>query len=303
MTISLFSRKDGVRRPTRMSHGLLVACPLLFSGTVALYSRHYTDGYQVHTSTPLQEDRVLAYAPLIHEQYRIFSKSNSSVDRTKLLALANKWADEARDGKLQPLEKVSFDDSLQQGVRGQIFRTESAIVSALFDDADQLAANGQVDQAVREVLLGVKLSESVKYSDFNSVFLASEQEMRASSFVRRNKDGLSRDTKQQAKEVFNQVAANFANLDAMTKQSRAQYYEWAARISNNPVSLEDVQRIAMVTNQIASNPGSAKSIFYVRTSIVDSQEDNSPEYLSELRMAWRAEKTNQASCQQLVRDI
>ena len=302
MTNSLFSRKYRVRK-TRLSEAILVGCPLLFSGFVALYSRHYMDGYQVRTSTAQQEARVLAYAPFVRDQQTLFSKSAYGVDHKNLLALANRWVAAADNGTLQPLEKVSFDDSLQQGVRGQIFRSESAIVSALYDDAANIAANGHSDEAAKEVLTAVKLSESLKYSDFNSVFLSSVEERRAANFFARNSNDLSRDTKQQAREVFGKVTSNFANLDALTKQSRALYYEWAGRINKNPVSLEDVQRTAMITNEIALNPASPKALFYVRHSILDSQEDYNPVYLSELRMAWRSEKSNQAAFRELVHDM
>lgn len=292
-----------VRKPRRISEGVFVACPLIFSAFVALYSRNYQDRYQVPTSTPQQESAVLAYAPYVRDANLLFSKSNYYIDRKQMLQVAGNWQKADESGALQPLQKVSFEDSIQQGVRGQIMHSKSMLVSALFEDAKTLESSGQANQAAREVLLGVKLSQGLKYSDFNSVFLSDEEQRRAAAFLERNAKDLNSQTKQDAKDLFAKVLRDSSNLDAMTRESRVQYYDWASRITQSPISLDQARLTAMLTDRITSNPDGPRALHYTQSSIMDSEEDDSPVYLSELRMAWKAEASNKQAAKALVSQL
>lgn len=307
MALALFPHKTRTgskdsKSPRRLSEGIFVACPLAFSAFVAIYSRHYDDQFQVPTSTPQQEEQVLAYAPFVKEERLVIDKPDLSIDRNQLLKVACDWEQGIKSGTLQALPKVSFEDSIQQGVRGQILHSDSMLISSLFEDAQVLAAEGQVNRAAEEVMLGVKLSEGLKYSDFNTVFLSDVVEKRAADFLRKYQDGMSSATKDEAKQVFANVISNSKNLGVLTRESRVQYYDWTSRITQSPISLDHEHLVATLTDRITSNPSSRNALFYTETSVMDS-DDNSPVYLSELRMAWRAETNNRRFAMDLVRDM
>ncbi len=294
---------DQTTRPRRISEGLFVACPVLFSAFVALYSRNYQDRYQVPSSTPQQESTVLAYAPYIRQTNQLFSKNAYSINRTEMLQVAGNWEKADESGILQPLPKVSFEDSIQQGVRGQIIHSKSMLVSALYEDARDLESNGRPNQAAQEVLLGVNLSQGLKYSDFNSVFLSDVEQRRAASFLERNATKLDGQTKQNAKALFAKILGNSRELEALTRESRIQYYDWTSRITQSPISVDQARLTAMLTDRITSNPNSPRALHYTQSSILDSDEDTSPVYLSELRMAWKAEASNKQAAQALVSQL
>lgn len=307
MTIALFSPRnpEAVQikedRHSWVSQGTLVACPLIFSLFVGIYSRSQSDRFVVPTSTSQQEARTLAYAPYLQEQKKLFAKSNYQIDRQQLLKVAKDWERGIDDGTLQPLAKVSFEDSLQQGVRYQILRGNSMIVSALFDDAQRLMLEDHANMAADETLLGVKLAESVKYSDLNTVFLGAEEERVASGLLASNWSALDKSHKAAVHATFGKVVADFSNLDGLTHRSRKQYYDWLMRTGDGTLSIEDVRRTAMVTNQIAANPTGRKAFALMRSGVVDGAgEDDCPEFLSELRMAWHAERTNQQESKSLL---
>jgi hypothetical protein len=166
-----------------------------------------------------------------------------------------------------------------------------------------LESSGQANQAAKEVLLGVKLSQGLKYSDFNSVFLSDVEQRRAAAFLQRNLSELNGQTKHDAKVVFTKVLGNSSGLDAMTRESRIQYYDWASRIMQSPISLDQARLTAMLTDRIASNPDGPRALHYTQSSILDSDEDNSPVYLSELRMAWKADGSTRQAVKALVSQL
>ncbi|MEA2553267.1 MAG: hypothetical protein QOJ65_1443, partial [Fimbriimonadaceae bacterium] len=158
---------------------LLLACPIVFSGFVALYSRGYQDNHVTPTGTQEQDARVLAYAPFVKESKVVFNKGQ--IDREKLLALATRWDKAASASALKPLVPVSFEDSPEEGGRGEIMLAKSQVVAALLEDSRLLGEAGKADQAANEALLAMRLSESLKYSDFHSVYLAGQEQRKAVS--------------------------------------------------------------------------------------------------------------------------
>ena len=291
------------RRPN-MVRALMFACPLFFTSFVAIKARSAQDSFQIPSGTPAQDAQVLAYVPFVEQTQQLTSGEDfRSTNRMKLLALCSQWDQAVRKDVLGPVFPVSFEDTPEEGARASIMRSKSQLVSFLLADAERLFKSGQSAQAVSESLLAMRLSESLKYSDFTNVFLAANEQKRAVALLENNADGLKPADKRQVANQFRQIMASSGDLEAMTKYTRIQYYDWLKRTHQDEISIEDVHRMALVTERIATDPTSKETLRYIRTAIVESPDEDGPEYLSQLRMAYSTERSNQRGIKELAKQL
>ena len=297
MTLGWMQRTDsaatsfGLRN--HVSKAALIACPLLFTGFIGIYSRSYTDDHVVPAGTPAQDAVAFSYVPYVRETNEILSHARYS--RGGMLKLAYQWDDAVRSGRLQPLVPISFEDDPKQGARNEIFRAKCRVVARLLDDVIDQSSARNYHQAVVEAVLAARLSESLKYSSFNSVYTCSTEQKRALSLVAKIAHKLSADDKVLLRDSLATLQSNAAELGTLTRFSRTQYYDYLGRMSKQPVSIEDVHRTVLLTKRIASDPTSRDTLNLANSSVISSSSDDSPEYLSEMRVACAAEQTNQSA--------
>jgi hypothetical protein len=310
MSIALFQgRFDEVnsfipRSKPNILRALMFVCPLFFTGFVAFKSRTSQDPYQIPSGTPAQDARVLAYAPYVAQTQELVRGQEWYLEnRTQLLALCMQWDEAVRKEELKPVFPVSFEDVPEEGARNSIVRAKSQLVSFLLTDAHRQFKRGQNAQAVEESLLAMRLSESLKYSDFASVYRSANEQKRAVALLESHLD--SADPEQRAKIAgqLEQIRADRANLDAMTRYSRIQYYDWLKRMHKDEIKIEDVHRMVLVTHRITTDPTSKDTLRYIKSAIVEGSGEDSPEYLSQLRLAYSSERSNQHGIARLSQQL
>lgn len=304
MTLGWFHRREAeyeeaAAMPKRKRSGaLLLACPLVLTCCIGIYSRSYNDDFVVPTGTPAQDAVAYAYVPYVKDTKHVF-RTETPI-RSELLDLAERWDQAARAGKLQPVIPVSFEDSPEVGARSSINRAKSTLVAGLLDDAITQTRDQKYSEAARSAILGIRISESYKYSDFNAVYQSSVEQRRAEDILARMIPHLDSSDKVAVRDSLNLIKANSQELATLTKFSRIQYYDYLRRVSKEPVSIEDVHRAVLVSKRIESDPTSKDTLRYVRSSMMQNSSDNGTEYLTELRMAWAGETSNQAKAKRLI---
>lgn len=309
MTIALFQRRSQEANFAELSprrgigQTFLLACPLAFTGFVAIYSRTYNDLYDLPAGTPAQDAQVMAYAPYVKHVKTLLGHNKTDYSREQLVNLARRWDQAVRQDVLQPLTPISFEDSIESGARGSILRAKSRLVTALMDDAKSLAKAGQTAKAVDETLLAMRISDSLKFSDFDTVYLCSTEQKHQTLLLSDLAGKMDEPTKEKVRSQLTQILAGSKDLDALTRASRIQYYDWMKRMSKDQISIEDVHRTALVTKAIINNPGSPDTIRYLRTEVISPAPDGSPEYLSELRLACKSEQNNQRALKALASSL
>jgi len=294
MTLGWFHRSE--RQPTlalqpgrKLSKAVLLACPIVFTVFVGVYSRSYDDPHIVPSGTPAQDALVFAYVPFVKETGQVFGSSAEPQNRKAMLKLAHKWDTASQNGILQPLLPVSFEDSPQEGARSSVMHAKATLVSGLLDDATSLVHANKNHEAVQEALLATRLTESLKYSDLTSVNVANTEEDRALGILRRAGSRLDAAGKAEVRDGLSAITGNSDDLVALTRFSRIQYYDYLARVNKAPVSIEDVHQTVLVTKRITSDPRSPEALNYARMSLLQTPEDDGPEYLSDLRLAWSSQ--------------
>src|SRR5579885_2392248 len=223
MTLAWFHRhKDRpeeqigrLANPSPWSRVVLLACPVLFSAYVATSGRAQPDDDLAPSGTPAQDEQVFAYAPYVKATDQLLQTSH--VKRDQLLAVANKWDKAVQNNTLNPILNVSFEDNMEEGARAEIFQANSRLTGALIDDAQQQAAANNTKLATQDALLAMRLTESLKYSDFHSVFAGCAQEGLEMAFLRELAPEMDPATKAEVRAQLAQMSAsNVEDLDALT---------------------------------------------------------------------------------------
>lgn len=267
----------------------LVACPVLLSCLLLVHSRKVA-GFQVPCGTPAQDAQILSYAPELTAGRRLFSHSVFQVDRRSLLKLAEQWDDDIRAGKLRPLTPVSLEDSPQEGERGAIMRMESQVVAHLLMDANRLAANGNLEEATSEVLIAARLSESLKYSDFSTVYQAGQEERSEIDFLNTHCRTLSPDLRAAIRTECVAIFANRVRLKEITRLARDQFYDWKERMAD-PCTPGGIRVGLLLCQQIRDGQDSRGSI----RNILNLSDEGETAYIYEYRLAWRSEQRTEAA--------
>ena len=305
MTLGWMQRTDSaassVSLGNQFSKAVLIACPLLFTGFVGIYSRRYTDDHIVPAGTPAQDAVVFSYLPYVRQTNEVLA--NDGYNRNAMVKLAFDWDSAARSGRLQPLIPVSFEDDPKQGARNQIFRAKSRLVAGLLDDVIDQSAAHNYHQAAKEALLATRLSESLKYSTFDSVYTCAVEQKRAVYLVNKIAHKLSSEDKALVRDDLARIQSNGAELATLTRFSRSQYYDYLERVSKQPVSIEDVHRTVLVTKRIASDPTNRETLSFLKSNVMTTPVDDGPEYLSQIRIACAAEQSNQSGIKEFLANL
>jgi hypothetical protein len=271
----------------------LVACPILFVSWLGFQSRFKDDSYNVPCGTPVEDSQVLAYAPYVREVRLTLELNRLSADRRKVLSLARSWDREFTKGRLLPLRQVSFEDAPTEGVRGEITRSRAELVSYLLEDADRLAAKKNYCDATNEVLLAMRLSESLKYSDFPSVNIANVEEKRELEFLTSNNAALCEKSRGQIATQLEAITRSHYYLLSATSVAKANLSEYEQRMGVS-LSPAELQQTAMLSSRIQSDGSHDRILEMVRKHYLDADDDAGIEYLADLRLAWRSETETQS---------
>ena len=270
----------------------VVSGVLVATGGLALYSRSLEDPFAVPFGTPIQDANVLAYAPIVGQASMLLSTNR--VDRRQLLSVAHKWDMGVKKGELVPLTAICFEDSPSDGERGQIMNLQSQLVASLVADAHKLAAKSKIEEAVSEVLLANRLSESLKYSDLCSVYRADREEKVQRMFFLANLPQLNGSSKEKVRAQLQAVVEGRQGLIRVTRLTRGQFFDWRMRMGKS-LTADDIHVTHLVSTEIQTSADTRATMDLIR-----SEDEEAARYLVDLRLAWRSETENQAYIKRLL---
>ncbi len=280
----------------------MLACPAIVLASVFTVSHTGSRKFESLTMTPSQDAAVMAYAPYVKATNKL-QAAGENADSRDILALGKKWCGGIQSGALTPLAPISFEDSLQDGARGSIFRAKASVVDLLLKDAMAKMDDRQPHAAADEVLLAMGLTESLKYCDFHTVFNASIEEEREVGFLRANANLFDTATKQRIHAMLTTINSNTQDLEELTRMSRIQYNDYVSRMNQQPISIEDVHRTVYVTKRVAGDPKGHDMMRYIADALNQTVTDSGPEYLSDLRLAWAADDSTHELLAKTLKEI
>jgi hypothetical protein len=142
----------------------LLATPALMTLAVTVWSQATEDPY--HPAPVGQElnQRIDAYVPVV-QATALANDPIHTLEPERARKYARIWIDGMERGQLKPLLLGSYEDSIFDGVIGQIVRADFNIANSLDLAAFDRANEGDFAGAVDDALLSMKVCEVIKYSD------------------------------------------------------------------------------------------------------------------------------------------
>ena len=159
----LASEEPAARR-SRALRRFTVASPLVLLLSVGLVG-HVRKAPSPQPAESVDYDRrVLAYGPRVAAVRSLLAQG--APPEADVRREAGRWVAGRRSGALAPLPPAYFEDHLQGGVRGEVFRSGIALSSILAARAARAREEGQVERASADALLSAQLARGVR--DFES---------------------------------------------------------------------------------------------------------------------------------------
>lgn len=274
---------DNMALPRMRVRSILAAAPILLSGYVGFHARTHSDAFAVPSASQEQDAQVLAYAPLVRDS-RIAIEAG---DASGIVNVGKQWVDAAKSGHLKPLYPTCFEDGSRIGGKAEVMRARAKLVDALLRASRESRAS--TSTRFDSAILALRVSESLKYSDFRTVYACGGEQRRALTALKDLIPQMSEAQRQSAKKAATELKENQGTLKSLTSFSRRQYYDWMERQGVEPLSIEDVRRAVRITDQIADAPTDKRTAQLVRSPL-SSRNDAEPEYFTEVSVAWGKER-------------
>lgn len=255
--------------------------PIIFTAVVGVQTRISSSDWQFPTATAQQEAVVYAYAPYVRKLHSL--GNGERLDQGAALSLANDWISAASGGELEPLRPAFFEDRSEDGIKSEIIEAQQELTSLLLKAAQQGQGLSKGER-VTYALTAINLVETLKYSDFRTLYLANKEQGRAVGILAELAPGLDGATKAKVAKELDEAKVSFEKFDEVTKVARQQYAESKIRRGLEPLRIEEVQLAHNMANRLTTT-GEVSTLGRLYAS-----NDSLPEYVTQLGIAW-------ASCQ------
>ncbi len=184
----------------------MIASPVIILGSIGYQARTYQDDFDFQRYSARLEKKIWAYTDVIGK----VELANGAYDRPEHPGLvrtaASSWIDQARKGKLTTLEPEYLEDSINEGVKAQIFSACMQLSSDLIDLSKDSQAAGNSDQAAKDLMMAVELLQGLKYSDLTSASTMSARQRGLFRLIRECMPAMSPNAK-------NEVAARLTRIE------------------------------------------------------------------------------------------
>lgn len=170
--------------------GLALVSPALFGFAVMGQIHHTKPPFQFVKASDEQTAHLLAYAGLVKESRNVLNWPLSERTTDAARKIAGDWLAGVQDGRLTLLRPVTYDDSVQDGPKGEVFRAASGISMVLDRWAEREAEAGDHAAAARDAWTAFQLQQSLKYCDLTSVNFSSMGQRRSLRLLTENAKAL-----------------------------------------------------------------------------------------------------------------
>jgi len=157
----------------KLVYRAMVAMPAVFLLGLGVKARTENDSFEFVRPTPKQNAAILAYGGIVRDSANIPTIDSYGLHLEPVRKVAKEWIAESRSGMLQPLQPAGIDDTMRDGIKAEIMMRNSSTASAMLYGAGLEIGRHQYDQGVEDALLGMEVSDVIKYSDYSSVLQGS----------------------------------------------------------------------------------------------------------------------------------
>ncbi len=153
----------------RLTAELLMVVPLVFMAIVGVKERTRIDSFTFTAYDASENAQVSAYTDIVRATEReIKVPGAANVERVR--ALAHRWVQGAASGTLRAPAAVSFNDTVDEGVKQEIFQADQKVAESLNIASAREREAGNARQAIADAMLALDAGEVTRSFDLSSVF-------------------------------------------------------------------------------------------------------------------------------------
>lgn len=277
-----------VTQARMLVYKVMVAAPVVLTLCIGVDSRTSVEPYEPIGYSRADNDVVTAYIPILKRAHEATIKRADAIAIDEVRQVSTEWIALTERGTLQPLRPAFYEDSSQDGAKGQITRANSKLSSFLAARARAAADQGRHLEAARDAVLAAELAQGVKYSDFQTVAACGMLQRRAFEVLERVGPHLGPVESRRMLIRLSRLRPNTKEMERMAARSRLLYFASKARVGEDTVRIEADP--SLISLQTIGNEGPEEALRAVRNSLLASSERGpAPDYVSTVRFGFGSE--------------
>lgn len=223
---------------------LMVLSPVMLMTVIAIHARTYYDPYTPIRALPEDEAAINAYGPITKKTASFLSRRQHVHDYEGARKLALEWIHEADCGRLKALNPTALDDTSQDGAKADIFMFRSRLAQEIALNANREEALSDPTQAIRDMLLSMRLQEVGKYSDLQSVYQAATAQRQTATWLRSLVSKASPSAAQELQRGLRKLIAHQDSLEPLKVRVRHLVIEDRSRKGQRALPIEEAKMMA-----------------------------------------------------------
>jgi hypothetical protein len=274
----------------------LAISPALMMVFIGVKSRTATPSFRP-VSGVSQQANINAYIPLVRQVRQAAADGNGQLSADEARKIAQSWVSQAQRGVLQPLRPAFYEDSTEDNAKSQILTAKTQVVIALIGFAQK---DGTAQTTASDLELALQLTTSLKYSDFLSIYTCGTEQRK----ILQAMDPLIPQLKGQdlvtLKQSILSARGSEDQIDPLVLLARHQYAESRKRQGEDPIPLEESQKLVAISEEMRKDEGNAQLKQIDASPDLASNLTDMPDYLPSLRLATGMERLNDRMVSQLI---
>jgi hypothetical protein len=273
----------------RFVYKLMVISPLAYIGMIGGLARFSADGYVVPACTIQQHEAITAYiGPVSLVESKIVNNKRITPDEVR--AIAAVWLDGSQRSVLKPLSSATYDDSVREGVKGQIRQASTQLIMALNRTADRELATGNPGVAARDLIRGLRVAEIVKYSDPHAVTLAGLKQRAVLDRLVEIAPEVPDLDRQMVLQELVALRDNQRPLEPIVRLTKHQYALSKQRMGQEALAIEEPARVVRGASFDLASASAEDLVGALKDpTLLASSSEELPLFISELRMMFQSQ--------------
>jgi hypothetical protein len=276
---------------------ILVAAPLVLMTVVGVTSRLRPNTFEFEEYEPAENQAISAYEPIVIASENAV-KEPLVYGPTVVRPLARRWAEEARAGKLWAPRQLYADDSVDQGVKAEIFRANTLVVNAMNETALKEAATHRWDAAVEDAVLALQTTSVTRSFDVVSLERSSKLMLRSLKLLRSSMPRAQKSVRAKAARTFSRL---FYGRDQLTnKMLRARTLYVVEGMANDDPMNDLIRLLRQFTLRDISDPNAKREQSRLLLLARSTESENRAILWSTLAITYRVVNSADVQIQRLV---
>ena len=258
--------------------------PVMLTLGVTVDSRTRTETFRFVNASPEEQAKVEAY----QEPYQAALKANQE-GVVSVRKVAAKWIALRASKQLEPLEPIAYEDTMQEGVKGQINLAIHTMGSILLNSAQKEIKEEKFSQAAQDSMLAANLVRTVKYIDFQGLGSAGILERRSLHVLSEVLAALPQSERAAYVSPLNNLRMPKEALGRMAAKQRNLFMDYQIRMELPANEIQECDRVVSAESAFQRDADIHQAVNSLKEGLLASRDDNVTPLFSVTRLGYMSE--------------